>query len=123
MGVAAYNRGTMLIRDQADRDVQATLPAIERRHYSELNKEQAATIASLQNDLERARRLIGLLRAEKAVLRDELSETRDKLTNRARNAERQSRRFYRSWVKASRLLRMFSPAQVQSAREQLTETV
>lgn len=51
MEIAAYNRGTQVIRRQADEQAQDARPAIDARHQREIDKE---TIASLQRQLDEA---------------------------------------------------------------------
>lgn len=76
MGAAAYARGSALIRRQAD---EAAAPALVRLAggaplcWSDERAALLAERAALQEDLRRARRLIGLLRAEKAGLRADLA--------------------------------------------------
>ena len=64
MGIAAYQRGTLAIRDQIDREVEAKRPQIERR-------ELAARLSELQAELRLVRqqrdRLAGLLTKQRAA--------------------------------------------------------
>lgn len=75
MGAAAYNRGTLAIEAQIDREVEAArprrLPATERAYLkgrAEAEAESASEIARLRSELERATRA---LRLEAAKLADE----------------------------------------------------
>jgi hypothetical protein len=70
MGAAQEHRGNMVIRRQADDQVARVAPSVENRHLREVVKERDAEVSLLKSDLQRARRLISLLRAEKAALQE-----------------------------------------------------
>jgi chromosome segregation ATPase len=122
MGVAAYQRGTMLIRSQHDAAPARHWQADAVANHVEPLRER---IATLERDMERARRLIGLLRAEKQVAADRLAEARaDAATWKAtagRIRETLSR-VTRSWRKASALLRLLPPATVNHLRRERDES-
>lgn len=120
MGIAAYNRGSAVIRRQADCDV-ADIPASQIERSASDNREDMlrTRLASAELDLSKARRLIALLRAEKACLRDELTEER---ASHAASRSMLSRMFAalgrvrRSWHKASALLRLLPVETVNALR-------
>lgn len=80
MGVAKEHRGNAVIRRQADDQLSAMRPAIDRRLERDRIKDLCSEVEKLRNDLSRARRLIAVLRAEKLMARDELFRHRNQLS-------------------------------------------
>lgn len=76
MGASAYNRGTKLVRRNADLDVRASVARAERTAFNEEQQRQSHRICSLERDLARARRCIAELRRSKEAL---LAEVRAEL--------------------------------------------
>jgi len=117
MGVAAYNRGTQLIRNQTAAQIEESRPAIERRAERQMIRE-------LEQRLDDTREQSGvdLARALKTIrrLREKLDNTRDQSKFWQLQAARFMKAFNaarESWQKASELLRMLSPSDVQRLRD------
>lgn len=58
MGAAAYNRGTPLVRREADAHMDVAQARADRRAYAEERARLKAQIARLERDLARARRCL-----------------------------------------------------------------
>jgi hypothetical protein len=122
MGVAAYNRGSTAIARQLQPQYGA---AWERGARDNRIQMLIGRAERAEHDLERAKRLIRLLRAEKACLRDDLASERE-----AHDATRGfvSRMWQslgsvrRSWQKASALLRLLPPNVVNELRAERDAT-
>lgn len=120
MGIAAYNRGTLLIRTQTDRDMESISGERDGRHNREDFLRLRAEVA--ERDLLRAKRLIGLLRAEKALARERLDAERHQhgITKRMAGDTRRALLAVRTaHNKASKMLRLLTPEQVNELRAAL----
>lgn len=129
MGHAAYKRGTQVIRDQIDRDVQQFIPASNARHERELQREE---IASLKHQLqeahaqqERERETYAAALASLAEASAEIETLDAKLFSVGHNLMtcREDRDLYRSkWQKLSAIVRHgMTPEQFRVA--ELTATM
>lgn len=124
MGNAAYNRGSKVIRDQIDRELAARPrkhPAEIALHHAErINGNLRDRVADLESELEKAKRYVRMARLERDMLKDELADARlhhDRLKLAFAGLRESYARVRRSWMKASRLLRMMPADMVRAARE------
>jgi predicted nucleic acid-binding Zn-ribbon protein len=120
MGVAAYNRGSRAVAAQIGKPGEAAFIRGARD-----NRISALTVRAeaAEGDLVKARRLIALLRAEKADLRQQITEERQShaSTRGMLKAMHETlSRVRRSWHKASAMLRLLPPDSVQELRAQRT---
>lgn len=125
MGNAAYERGTQVIRNSIDRDVEL----LPKRHPAEvalfhaerINSSLKEKIAALQSELETAKKYLAVARAERNVLKEELREQEMQIhfwKTLCSSIHRQCAKFRRSWLKASNLLRLIPASVVSEAREE-----
>lgn len=116
MGVAAYQRGSQVIRDQIDRE-QAEKPKphpaeIALFHAERINGNLRAKVESLESQLEKARQYLRLARLERDALRDQAVRDGKRIKSLMEHGERMKR----SWLKASKLLRLIPSSIVNDAR-------
>jgi chromosome segregation ATPase len=124
MGVAAYNRGTKLVREQIARDfdeLPKRHPAeVSLYHAERINENLKAKVESLQQDLDRAKQYLELARLERDALKAEIAET-GKWVNTLKGivhaANERADKFKRSWIKASNLLRLLPKDLVDEVRD------
>ena len=72
MGVAAYNRGTKVLRKQADAAMPSARESSMRARLEDENAALRASVAKLEHDLKRARRCLASERLGRESLADRL---------------------------------------------------
>lgn len=108
MGNAAYNRGTQVLRDQITRDTEAK----PKRHHAEIalhhaeriNNNLKSRIASLEEEVEKAKLYLRLARAERDALKLEVKEREQKIEfykTMCCSLRSRGEKLKRSWQKAS----------------------
>jgi hypothetical protein len=83
MGAAAGQRGSKIIREQIEAEGQELI-TVRRDHLNDLTAE-ITRLSSVQSDLRRAKALIGRLKAENEVLRDEKRKFMEVVTSTRRH--------------------------------------
>jgi len=123
MGVAAYNRGTKLVREQIARDfdeLPKRHPAeISLHHAERINANLKARVASLEADLGRAKTYMEAARLERDLLKEELAEKERwnaTLKSLVQSANARADQIKRSWIKASNLLKLLPKDLVDEVR-------
>ncbi len=128
MGIAAYNRGSKAHSAQIDRE-QAEKPkrTIDYLAYSnamEHTQRLQAQIATLENDLTRARRSIASLRATSEVDRKSFAEYHELMEAERKHWLLRSFAMQRRWEFVSRIVRTYvSPETVEEYRAENPEAV
>jgi len=123
MSKAAYDRGTLVIRQQIDREL-ADKPkphpdSIALMHAKRVNENLRQRIESLESELAKAKQYLAIARSERNLLKQEIVERENKyqfLFDCWESSKKRADQFKRSWEKASRLLRMLPPHLVAEAR-------
>lgn len=117
MGIAAYNRGTQVVRHQTDTQLAEVSPAIEHRaersRIRELEQQLRLATETALNDRNRALAVIRSLRVKLDDSRQQCKFWKDT----ARRAMASITAIRQSWHRASELLRMLPASKVQELRD------
>ena len=118
MGVAAWNRGTAVIRRQHDAQADEQRPGIEARYTRERIRELELQILEMQKEHERQLNRARLCLTQTREREEQLRQERNALRYSLSLATEALTRFRKSWHKASAVLRTaLTPTQYAEARE------